>query len=178
MASLKRLPGAIFAVDVNREATAIKEANKLKIPVFGIVDSNASARLIDYPIPGNDDSFEAIRVLVEHLGKAIEEGNAIWEVEKAKQKSTKEVSASATKEKEGIRKKRTVRKVAQSEPVVAQENTDSPAAIQVAVKAKTTKATVATKEEATSDVEAKSFNTSPKTAETNAKEEEKAPEKQ
>ena len=50
------------------------EAQKLNIPVFGIVDTNSDPTKIDYPIPGNDDAYKSIKLLTEHFGKAIEEG--------------------------------------------------------------------------------------------------------
>ena len=64
---LRRLPAAIFLVDVNRNQTPLKEAQKLNIPIFAIVDSNASAEGIDYPIPGNDDTRSAITLILNYL---------------------------------------------------------------------------------------------------------------
>lgn len=76
VADTTRLPAAIFVVDVAREAIAVREAKKLQIPVIGIVDTNADPSPIDYPIPGNDDAFRSITLLVEAISNAIEKGLA------------------------------------------------------------------------------------------------------
>ncbi|MEM6736826.1 MAG: 30S ribosomal protein S2 [Bacteroidota bacterium] len=74
IADLNRLPAALFIVDIKREHIAVAEAQKLNIPVFGIVDTNSDPTKIDYPIPGNDDAYKSIKLLTEHFGMAIEEG--------------------------------------------------------------------------------------------------------
>jgi small subunit ribosomal protein S2 len=68
------LPDAIFVVDVMREHIAISEANKLGIPVFGIVDTNSDPDGVDWVIPGNDDAIRAIRLYVTAVADAIQEG--------------------------------------------------------------------------------------------------------
>ena len=70
------LPDAIFVVDVQHEHIAVTEANKLGIPVFGIVDSNTDPAGVDYVIPGNDDAIRAIRLYVTAFADAIAEGKA------------------------------------------------------------------------------------------------------
>jgi len=70
------LPDALFVIDVGHEDIAVNEANKLGIPVFGIVDSNNSPDGIDYVIPGNDDAIKAIRLYTEGVADAIIEGRA------------------------------------------------------------------------------------------------------
>lgn len=74
IADLTRLPAALFIVDIKREHIAVKEAKKLNIPVFGMVDTNSDPTEIDYPIPANDDAFKSISLIVKHIGKAVEEG--------------------------------------------------------------------------------------------------------
>lgn len=74
IADLTRLPAALFVVDIKREHIAVKEAKKLNIPVFGIVDTNSDPTQVDYPIPANDDAFKSISLIVKYMGKAIEEG--------------------------------------------------------------------------------------------------------
>lgn len=64
------LPDALFVIDVDHERIAINEANKLGIPVIGIVDSNANPDGVDYVIPGNDDSIRAIQIYVEAMADA------------------------------------------------------------------------------------------------------------
>jgi len=68
------LPDALFVVDVMHEHIAVEEANKLGIPVFGIVDTNSDPEGVDYVIPGNDDAIRAIRLYVTAVADAIQEG--------------------------------------------------------------------------------------------------------
>ena len=65
------VPQAIFVVDVNKDAIAVSEANKLKIPVIGILDTNSSPSGIDYPIPGNDDSRKSIELICSLISSTI-----------------------------------------------------------------------------------------------------------
>ena len=67
-------PDAIFVVDVNQEDIAVLEANKLGIPVFGIIDTNVDPKGIDYPIPGNDDALRAITLYCDLFSEAILDG--------------------------------------------------------------------------------------------------------
>lgn len=68
------LPDAVFIVDVGYEAIAVKEANKLGIPVLGVVDTNNSLDGVDYIIPGNDDAIRAINLYLENIADAVVEG--------------------------------------------------------------------------------------------------------
>jgi len=72
--NMRRLPDAIFVVDVCREANAIKEANRLGIPVIAMVDTNCSPDGVDYVIPANDDAIRAIKLIVEAMANAAVEG--------------------------------------------------------------------------------------------------------
>jgi len=74
MLNLQGIPGALFVIDSHNEAIAIAEANRLKIPVFALVDSNSDPSLIDFPIPGNDDSTKSIRIIVDVILEAIQTG--------------------------------------------------------------------------------------------------------
>lgn len=69
--NMGKLPEAIFVVDVNKDSLAVSEANKLKIPVIAILDSNSSPIGIDYPIPGNDDSRKSIELICSLISKKI-----------------------------------------------------------------------------------------------------------
>ncbi len=71
---MKRLPDAVFIVDINEDATAVREARRMKIPIVALCDTNSNADLVDYPIPSNDDALPAVRYMVERIGQAIEEG--------------------------------------------------------------------------------------------------------
>jgi small subunit ribosomal protein S2 len=74
IAELTRLPAALFVVDAKRETIAIKEAKKLNIPVFAMVDTNSDPTIVEHPIPANDDAFKSIAIITHTIGKAIEEG--------------------------------------------------------------------------------------------------------
>ena len=83
IADLTRLPSALFVVDVMKEHIAVAEANRLGIPVFGIVDTNSDPNPIDYVIPANDDAQKSIEVIVGAVCDAIKEGLEERKVEKA-----------------------------------------------------------------------------------------------
>ncbi len=73
---MTRLPGALFVVDVKKEDIAVKEANRLGIPVFAIVDTNCDPDGIDYIIPANDDALKSVQLIAKAVADAIVEGNA------------------------------------------------------------------------------------------------------
>lgn len=68
-----RLPGAVFVIDAKKESIAIKEANKLGIPVIAIADTNADPDVLDYPIPGNDDAIRSVSVITGAIADSIEQ---------------------------------------------------------------------------------------------------------
>jgi small subunit ribosomal protein S2 len=72
--AMDRLPGALFVIDPRRERIAVAEANKLGIPVVGVVDTNCDPDPVDYPIPGNDDAIRAIRLFTSKIADACVEG--------------------------------------------------------------------------------------------------------
>ena len=74
---MKRLPGALFVVDVRREETALREANTLNIPIIAMVDTNCDPAPIDYVIPSNDDAIRAIKLIVSKMADAALEGLAM-----------------------------------------------------------------------------------------------------
>lgn len=74
--NMKRLPGAVFVVDTLEEEIAVREAIKLGIPVFAIVDTNSDPDPINYPIPANDDAYKSIGLITTAITKAVEEGQA------------------------------------------------------------------------------------------------------
>jgi small subunit ribosomal protein S2 len=76
MLNLQGVPGALFVIDSHNEAIAIAEANRLKIPVIALVDSNSDPSLINHPIPGNDDSTKSIRIIVDVILEAIQAGSS------------------------------------------------------------------------------------------------------
>lgn len=98
IADLSRLPAALFVVDVKREHIAVKEAQKLNLPVFAICDTNSNPELVDFPIPANDDASKSVALIVSIIGKAIEEGLS-------ERKVDKEESERKRSEEEGIKAK-------------------------------------------------------------------------
>jgi small subunit ribosomal protein S2 len=74
ISELTRLPAALFVVDAKKEHIAIKEAKKLNIPVFAMVDTNSDPNSVEFPIPANDDAYKSIAIITHAIGQAIEEG--------------------------------------------------------------------------------------------------------
>ena len=95
IADLTRLPSALFVVDVMKENIAVKEANRLGIPVFGIVDTNSDPNDIDFVIPANDDAKDSIDVILTACCAAIAEGLEERKAEKADEKAAAEQSEEA-----------------------------------------------------------------------------------
>lgn len=93
IADLTRLPAALFIVDIKREHIAIKEAHKLNIPVFAMVDTNSDPNQVDFPIPANDDAFKSINLIVRHISNAIEEGLDERKKDKDNAKQNEEIEA-------------------------------------------------------------------------------------
>ncbi|MDQ6996627.1 MAG: 30S ribosomal protein S2, partial [Mariprofundus sp.] len=77
------LPDCLFVVDVRKEELAVKEAQKLGIPVVAVVDSNCNPTGIDYIIPGNDDAIRAVRLFCSKVADALLEGAEAWQLENA-----------------------------------------------------------------------------------------------
>ncbi|WP_310789692.1 30S ribosomal protein S2 [Alistipes sp.] len=108
IADLTRLPAAIFVVDIQKEANAVKEAKRLNIPVFAMVDTCCDPTDIDYVIPANDDATKSIAVVLDAVVGAIAEGLTERKLEKEKE------AAEAPKKEEKEAKPR-IRKVARAE---------------------------------------------------------------
>ena len=123
IADLTRLPAALFVVDVMKEHIAVKEANRLGIPVFGIVDTNSDPKNIDYVIPANDDAKDSVEVILDAVCGAVAEGMNEHKAEKADEK------ASAEQAEEAAEGKRHARRARKEEPVAAEEvKAEAPAA--------------------------------------------------
>lgn len=95
IADMTRLPGAIFVVDTVREHTAVREAQKLNIPVFAMVDTNSDPRPIDYAIPANDDAGKSIEAILTQITLAITEGLAERKNDKQEDKEEEEIAIKA-----------------------------------------------------------------------------------
>ncbi|MFD2696947.1 30S ribosomal protein S2 [Mesonia sediminis] len=90
ISDMTRLPGALFVVDITREHIAIKEAQKLNIPIFAMVDTNSDPREVDYVIPSNDDASKSIKKVISYVSDAIVDG---LQERKADKDAKKEVKA-------------------------------------------------------------------------------------
>lgn len=87
---MRGMPDALFIVDQKKEFIAIQEANKVKIPIIALVDTNADPDNIDYVIPGNDDAIKSVRLIASKLADAILEGKQIRETNQAENASLKQ----------------------------------------------------------------------------------------
>jgi len=113
IADMTRLPGAVFVVDIAREAIAVAEAKKLGIPVIALIDTNCDPDPIDYPIPGNDDAIRAIRLVSKVLGDTILQASneyAKVAAEEARRRAAEEAEAKARAKAE--QEERKVREIA------------------------------------------------------------------
>ncbi len=123
IADLTRLPAALFVVDVLKEQIAVREANRLGIPVFGIVDTNSNPDNIDFLIPANDDASKSVEVILDACCAAINEGLEERKAEKA------DSDAAAEQEDQPVvkrtRKKAAAKEAAAEAPV--EETAETPA---------------------------------------------------
>ena len=131
ISDLTRLPSALFVVDVMKEQIAVKEANRLGIPVFGIVDTNSDPKNIDFIIPANDDAKDSVEVILTACCAAINEGIEERKVEKADEKAAEAQAESDEEEAKPRRQARKPRKEAAEAPV-AEEAAEAPAAEEAA----------------------------------------------
>ncbi len=118
IADLTRLPAAMFVVDVSKEYIAVREANRLNIPVFAMVDTNSDPRNIDFPIPANDDASKSISLIIDFVAAAVAEGLNERKLEKDKEAR----EAKVKKEKEAAKKAEKVelKKAEKAEPKKAE----------------------------------------------------------
>lgn len=118
IADLTRLPAALFVVDVLKEQIAVREANRLGIPVFGIVDTNSNPDNIDFMIPANDDASKSVEVILDACCAAINEGLEERKAEKA------DSDAAAEQDDQPVVKR--TRKKAAAKETVAEEVVEAP----------------------------------------------------
>jgi small subunit ribosomal protein S2 len=104
IADLTRLPAALFVIDVQKEANAVKEAKRLNIPVFAMVDTCCDPTNIDYVIPANDDASKSIAVILDVMCAAINEGSEERRLEKEKEAQEAEAAAPKKEAKPRIKK--------------------------------------------------------------------------
>ena len=129
ISDMTRLPGAIFVVDTMREHIAVKEAEKLNIPIFAMVDTNSDPKPIDYVIPSNDDASKSIAIIMSEVTRAIAEGLAERKSEKAADKEGKSADAPQpekevkTEAKEAKPEAKEAKPAPEKETVVAEKET-------------------------------------------------------
>jgi len=115
ISDMTRLPGALFVVDIIREHIAIKEAQKLNIPIFAMVDTNSDPREVEYVIPSNDDASKSITKILENITPAIQEGLAERNSEK---ENNKEETKTETKDEAKVETKEEAKVEAKDEAKV------------------------------------------------------------
>ena len=120
--SMGKLPGALFIVDIKKEAIAVQEAHRLNIPVFAIVDTNCDPDEVDYLIPANDDAVKTVEIITQFMADAVIEGEAKFKEKKAEEVAEKE---RVKKEKEAERKEEAKKKSESKAKKEAKEETDS-----------------------------------------------------
>ena len=128
IADLTRLPSALFVIDVMKENIAVKEANRLGIPVFGIVDTNSDPKNIDYVIPANDDAKDSVEVILNACCAAIAEGLEERKAEKADEKAAEAQAEAEAVEAKPKRTRKARKDEAPAEEAAPVAETEAPAA--------------------------------------------------
>ncbi|MCF8225521.1 MAG: 30S ribosomal protein S2 [Bacteroidales bacterium] len=132
ISDLTRLPAAMFIVDVTKEYIAVREANRLNIPVFAMVDTNSNPKNIDFPIPANDDASKSISLILDYVCNSIGEGLNERKMEKEKEASTakekREKEKKPAEKSESGRSPQKAEKAKVDKKASAEENKDKPAA--------------------------------------------------
>jgi len=101
VADMRRLPSAIFVIDLKAEELAVREARRLKIPLIGLVDTNADPDEVDFVIPGNDDAIRACQLLCRVIADGVAEGRGVTEAAEAAERAAAEAAAAAAAGEEG-----------------------------------------------------------------------------
>jgi small subunit ribosomal protein S2 len=119
VADMQRLPDAVFIIDLKTEEIALHEAERLGIPILGLVDSNCDPTPVDYVIPGNDDAIRSCDLIVRTIGAGMEEAAAAWRVEdekrRAEEQRKREEEEARRKAEEEERRKREAEEAAKAE---------------------------------------------------------------
>jgi small subunit ribosomal protein S2 len=135
--TMSRLPGAMFVVDIKKESIAIKEAQRLNIPVFAVVDTNCDPDPVNYVVPANDDAVKTIELIVKYMADAIIEGeNKAKElkaeeaaeaerIKKEKEQEKKEEQEKRAEEQKAAAIKKEEEKKAAADNTVKEENTST-----------------------------------------------------
>ena len=113
IADMKKLPAAIFVVDIRREDIAVREANRLNIPVVAMVDTNSNPKAVDFPIPANDDATKSISIVLDEICGAIKEG--------LEERKTAKNDDGEKEEKKAVKKAEVAEEATTEEPAAEQE---------------------------------------------------------
>ncbi|MFI3314908.1 MAG: 30S ribosomal protein S2 [Rikenellaceae bacterium] len=132
IADLTRLPAALFVIDVQKEANAVKEAKRLNIPVFAMVDTCCDPTQIDYVIPANDDASKSIGAVLDVICAAIEEGTNERKAEKEKEGDTPKKAREGEQTKATRPRKAKVSEVAPATEATVEETPAVEAAVETA----------------------------------------------
>ncbi|MDX9782096.1 MAG: 30S ribosomal protein S2 [Bacteroidales bacterium] len=132
IADLNRLPSALFIVDIQKEMNAVKEANRLNIPVIAMVDTCCDPGPIDYVIPANDDAAKSISLIMERLAQAVAEGLSDRKMEKEKEVQTESKDAPEVKRTRARKSATPVAPAAETEVAPAAEAVAAPVEAPVA----------------------------------------------
>ena len=126
---MNRLPSALFVVDIIKEHIAVREATRLGIPVFAIVDTNADPKLVDYVIPANDDSRETVELIMGAMCSAISEGLTEYKSqnveEEVKDEAAVEGARSGRRTRAGARRERS-KETSKEAPEATSPETEAP----------------------------------------------------
>ncbi len=90
IADMRRLPDLLVVIDISHDDIAVREANKLGIPVIAICDTNANPELVDYPVAANDDAVKSIKVIIDTFAAAIKDASELYQVKAAEEKAKEE----------------------------------------------------------------------------------------
>lgn len=128
---MNRLPSALFVVDITKEHIAVREATRLGIPVFAIVDTNADPKLVDYVIPANDDSRETVELIMGAMCSAISEGLTEYKSqnveEEVKDETAAEGARSGRRTRAGARRERS-KETSKEAPEATSAEAEAPSA--------------------------------------------------
>jgi small subunit ribosomal protein S2 len=140
--NMQRTPSALFVIDLNVEAIAVREAQRLRIPVIGLVDTNCDPDGIDYVIPGNDDAMRSCALITKALGDVVAQGHAVFraEEEKARQERAEQAKREAE---ERAKREAEERAKREAEEAAAKEAAEKQAAAAAAAAAQAQAATPA-----------------------------------
>lgn len=133
---MTRLPAALFVVDILKENIAVREAHRLNIPVFGMVDTNSDPLKVDFPIPANDDASKSISLIVDYVTTSIQEGLDERKMEREKEADAKAKKAAEAKaKKEAAEKKKEEERLEKEKAKKAENSSENKAATKSPVQA-------------------------------------------